>query len=609
VFLAVLIVALVLFVVFGRPQWFFHDEWDFLAHRDARDLNDLFRPFNEHWSTLPILVYRMLWRFFGIRTYVPYQVIAIVLHLTTAVLLCVVMRRAKVNPWIATAAASLFALYGAGDRVILAAFNMTWSATLVLGLTHLILADHDGPLDRRDGLGLFAGLLGLLCSGVAITMILVVGLSALIRRGWRAAAFHIVPLGLLYLVWWFAFGRGSYSKTLGSPWDVLRFVWIALSTAFREMGQVRGVGLALGIMLIAGLVLAWHAVAWNDLRRRAAAPAALLVGAVVFLAVAGLGRVAEFGAEYARQPRYLWVAAAMCLPAIAVAADAFLRRWRAVGVVAAALLVVGIPGNVDLFVHYETQYGPAPLGQEDLILALPQVPFADEVPRGLHPMPELGDAGSLTIGWLLDGVRAGKIPVPGYVDPRTAAEANLRLSLLQSQRATEQGRCKNLVHAVTRVLKQGQAIRFNGPGQLRVSAPKHPQAAVVYTAAEGRTLTAIHGPLAVRMASNNPWPYLATLCERPKGATVPDAPRLSGNAGNDLVSLTWTTPANGGATITGYTVIRDLYKPSQVSTAVGNVNSYSDRAVANGRRYTYTVVATNVVGESPGSNVLALTPT
>jgi hypothetical protein len=70
-------------------------------------------PHNEHWSTLPILVYRMLWRFFGLRTYVPYKLITILLHLTTAVLLRVVMRRAGVNPWIATAAASLFALFGA----------------------------------------------------------------------------------------------------------------------------------------------------------------------------------------------------------------------------------------------------------------------------------------------------------------------------------------------------------------------------------------------------------------------------------------------------------------------------------------------------------------
>lgn len=511
VFLVVLIIALVLFVVLGRSQWFFHDEWDFLVNRHAGSLDDLIRPHNEHWSTLPILVFRTLWRFFGLRTYVPYQLIAIVLHLTAAVLLRVVIRRAAVNAWIATAAASLFALFGAGDRDILVAFQMAWSASLALGLTHLILADHDGPIDRRDVLGLLAGFAAMLCSGVAVTMVLAVGLSALIRRGWRPAVFHTAPLGLLYLAWWFAFADRYSLARGGSPGDVLRFVWTGLRTTFGEMGQLPGVGLVLGVVLVAGLLLAWHDLAWNELRRRAAAPVALLIGSAVFLAVAGLGRAAFLGPQYASSSRYLHVVAALCLPAIAVAADAFLRRWRAVGVVAAALLVIGIPGNIDIIVRYDEQWSVSARGQKDLMLAIARVPFAHEVPRHLRPMPEL--ASPVTVGWLLGGVRARRIPIPDHVDPATSAEANLRLSLYQSQRATEHGRCKYLVHVVTRTLKQGQTARFDGPGQLRVSTAQHPQVALIYKPTEGRTLTAVRGPLTVRMASNNPYPYLAALCE------------------------------------------------------------------------------------------------
>ena len=383
-FLAVLVIALVLFVVLGRSQWFFHDEWDFLVNRHAGSLDDLFRPHNEHWSTLPILVFRTLWRLFGLRTYVPYQLIAIVLHLTTAALLRVVMRRAAVNAWIATAAASLFALFGAGDRDILVAFQMAWSASLALGLTHLILADHDGPIDRRDVLGLLAGLAAMLCSGVAVTMVLVVGLSALIRRGSWPAVFHTAPLGLLYLAWWFAFADRYSLGRGGSPGTVLRFVWTGLKTTFGEMGQLPGVGLALAVLVVAGLLLAWHDLARNELRRRAASPVALLVGALIFLAVAGLGRAALFGPQYASSSRYLYVVAALCLPALAVAADAFLRRWRAVGVAAAALLVVGIPGNVNLVVRYDEQWPASARGQKDLMLAVAPGPVC---PRGATPPP------------------------------------------------------------------------------------------------------------------------------------------------------------------------------------------------------------------------------
>ena len=139
---------------------------DFLAERTGGDLGDLLRPHNNvQWSTLPILVYRLMWTLFGLRSYVPYQVVLIALHLTAAVLLRTAMRRAGVGPWIATAAASLFVLFGAGYQNIVWAFQIGFVGSLVFELTQLLLADHDGPIDRRDWLGLAAGFSGLLCSG------------------------------------------------------------------------------------------------------------------------------------------------------------------------------------------------------------------------------------------------------------------------------------------------------------------------------------------------------------------------------------------------------------------------------------------------------------
>src|SRR2546423_3232255 len=42
-FVLVAAVALVLFLVFGHRRWFFVDEWDFLADRNAYKLDDLLR--------------------------------------------------------------------------------------------------------------------------------------------------------------------------------------------------------------------------------------------------------------------------------------------------------------------------------------------------------------------------------------------------------------------------------------------------------------------------------------------------------------------------------------------------------------------------------------
>ena len=81
-FVAVEVAALITILVLGRHMWFTYDEWDFLAGRRATSIVDLFRPHNEHWSTLPILVYRGLFHVFGLKTYLPYQLVVVLLDLT-----------------------------------------------------------------------------------------------------------------------------------------------------------------------------------------------------------------------------------------------------------------------------------------------------------------------------------------------------------------------------------------------------------------------------------------------------------------------------------------------------------------------------------------------
>ena len=64
------------------------------------------------------------------------------------------MRRAGVRPWIATLTAAVFVFFGAGAENILIAFQITFVGSFVFGLAQLLLADHDGPINRRDWLGL-----------------------------------------------------------------------------------------------------------------------------------------------------------------------------------------------------------------------------------------------------------------------------------------------------------------------------------------------------------------------------------------------------------------------------------------------------------------------
>jgi hypothetical protein len=454
-FVVILLSAFVLFYVHGRSQWFWLDEWDFLAGRKATSLNDLFQPHVQHWSTLPILLYRALFNVFGVHTYLPYQLPVIVLHLVVAGLLRTIVRRLCVNPWIATATAGLFALFGAAHENIVWAFQVAWQMSLVFGFVHLILADHDGPLSRRDFWGLAVGTVALMCSGLAVPMTLVVGLAVLLRRGPRPALFHTLPLAAIYAIWLAAIGRQGYDGLDMSAVSTASFATRGYMATFDALGQIPFYGWVIGGILVFGLVIAWYPLPIASLRKKAAIPIAGLVGATAFYTLNGLGRAnrvlyGSYGAG-----RYMHVAAALTLPALAVAADAIVRRWRATLPLIVVALLVGIPGNIDDLANRDKGFGVLHLGGKD-VLAVAHVPALYEVSSDVRPWPEF--AHDATVGWLRANARAGRIPRPDQLTPRAVDGASLRLFLTAESRLSSGERCPALGRGESRNLDTGDQI-------------------------------------------------------------------------------------------------------------------------------------------------------
>lgn len=91
---------------------------------------------------------------------------------------------------------------------------------------------------------------------------------------------------------------------------------------------------------------------------------------------------------------------------------------------------------------------------------------------------------------------------------------------------------------------------------------------------------------------------------------APAAPTLASATGGDgSVTLSWSTPPNGGSTITGYAVYRGTSSGSlSLLETIGVQNEYVDGAVTNGTPYWYAVAAVNGIGEGPQSNELSATP-
>jgi hypothetical protein len=270
-----------------------------------------------------------------------------------------------------------------------------------------------------------------MCSGVGVSMVIAVGIAVLIARGWRAALLHTVPLAAAYVVWYAAIGNEGYkaSALRGGITDIARFVREFVAATFRAVGYYRGVGVVIAVLLVVGLVLAWRPLPAAELRSRAAAPVGLLVGAFSLLCITGYGRAGQ--QSITEKSRYLYLVFALLLPALAIAADAVMRRWRMLTPAVAVLLLVGIPGN--LKVINDHMHRPVVENQatyKRMMLSLPRVAAAKEVSR--ETVPDQERAHFVTIGWLIDGVASGRIPKPAHISPADETMDTIRLSLRQS---------------------------------------------------------------------------------------------------------------------------------------------------------------------------------
>ena len=486
-FAVLLAVAFFVLAWFGRKQWFRQDDWGVLT-RNLGSVDGLFRPQNEHWSTFPLIVYHVLYWAFGLH-YRAYQICTIALHLTVVALLRVIMRRAGVGPWFATIVAGVFVFFGSGRDNILLAIQISMVGSVVFGICQLLCADRDGRFNRRDAAGLGFGALGILASGVGPIMVIIVGISVFFRRGWRMAALHTAPLAAMYGLWYeaerkyMAIPSPSNPAKYATQWTVSgeRAIFVAL-------GHFAVVAVLLGALLVVGLFLAWRKLPLAELRTRAAVPAAMLLGGPVLFTVISTQRY--WAGNEAASPRYLAMATAFTLPALAVAAQAVARQWQRFAPLVVVLLLIGVPANVSkltLGAFFERFFA----NEKATLSGLAYSPLAEQVPRDLKPHTELLTAPYVDVGFLLDAKRSGRIPPPPKLSLLKQDEIVVRLAVNQKiETPLADVTCRRyprslVVHpakGTVYVLKQPVSISYRPPGG-RVAA-----GAVRYDPGYGRVL-------------------------------------------------------------------------------------------------------------------------
>ena len=84
-------------------------------------------------------------------------------------------------------------------------------------------------------------------------------------------------------------------------------------------------------------------------------------------------------------------------------------------------------------------------------------------------------------------------------------------------------------------------------------------------------------------------------------ATAPDAPTgASVSSGNAQATVTWTAPNANGSPISGYRITAS--PGGRTASVPGSTTTGTVTGLTNGTSYTFTVVATNALGDSPPSS-------
>jgi hypothetical protein len=324
VHLATLVAGIPVLAWINRDQWFAGDEWQVITHNGLGSNPTrlgLFAPHFEHWSTLGVLVYKGLYGVFAVRSYWPYVAVLILVILAVAHMTWRLLLRIGVVPAYATAVAALTMIAAVAWENRSTAWQITIIAPVALGFGALLLMPERGPWQRRD-LGVVALLLvGLMCSGVGVTMTAVVALAALLRRGWKVTIELVAAPAVVYGLWYVlegTTGQRNDTSLATALRDLPEFVWRGLTAAFSDLTRVPDSG---AVVLV--LVAAW--LVWRARPRVEPWPlvVATSVGAVVSIALTGLRR-AGAGPE----SRYSDIVVLLALPALALMTQEA-GRWLA----------------------------------------------------------------------------------------------------------------------------------------------------------------------------------------------------------------------------------------------------------------------------------------
>ena len=166
--------------------------------------------------------------------------------------------------WVCGLAPRPFVVMAIGWENVSTAWQITIIAPIALGFAALLVLPQDDPertrFGRRDVAVWALLVVGIMCSGTGVTMAIVVGIAALLRRGWKLALADVSVPAVVYLVWyvtWGTEGQRNKSSTADAVKGLPGFVWRGVTDAIGGFFRVDLLGPVVLVLLLAWLV--WRA--------------------------------------------------------------------------------------------------------------------------------------------------------------------------------------------------------------------------------------------------------------------------------------------------------------------------------------------------------------
>lgn len=353
-------------VYLTRDKNFYYDEWDFVTAYRPGQSTSIWFPHNEHWSTIPILLWKAMFLVFGIRSHIPYEAVAVAGHIACVLLLFALIRR-RSGDVPAFASALILLVLGTGAPDIVFAFQITWTLSIAFGLLAMLVIEVTPAAQGWWRIAIVAALLvcSLMSAGIGLGFLAAVTFQLLFDRPRRLFLLAVPPVAVIYLVWFAVYGYqgapcGGCPTAIGAIramdpgylLTVVSFEWQGLIASVAGMLGMTPFTLPLFVaraLLVAFvLLLAWH---WSQ-NGVASWELGLVGGLLTQFTLVALVR-ARLGIVGATDPHYVYVGVVYLLP---LAANALKQiSWRpvqrevlAVGVATivvsnATLLIVAAP--------------------------------------------------------------------------------------------------------------------------------------------------------------------------------------------------------------------------------------------------------------------------